>query len=130
MLCNICNQREATIHVTTIVGESMVRRDLCSECQGKVSPEDGEFEETQRHARCEYCGGQPCAGGTDFMALTLGVQKLKFMCMRCSTEYARFVGELLSQCVRPEQPEDQLVLIEQSRRQAEDHMRRWVEATR
>ena len=32
MLCNECNTREATIHLTQIVGETMTKRDLCEVC--------------------------------------------------------------------------------------------------
>jgi uncharacterized repeat protein (TIGR04138 family) len=32
MLCNQCNEREATIHITHIVGDKMTKRDLCEVC--------------------------------------------------------------------------------------------------
>ena len=32
MLCQQCHEREATIHLTQIVGEQMTRRDLCAVC--------------------------------------------------------------------------------------------------
>lgn len=32
MLCNECKKREATIHLTQIVGEKMAKRDLCEVC--------------------------------------------------------------------------------------------------
>jgi uncharacterized repeat protein (TIGR04138 family) len=35
MLCNQCNEREATVHLAQIMGEKMAKRDLCGVC-GKV----------------------------------------------------------------------------------------------
>jgi protein arginine kinase activator len=32
MLCSICNQREASVHMTQIVGNKMQKADLCEEC--------------------------------------------------------------------------------------------------
>lgn len=32
MLCSICKEREATVHLTQIVGEKMQKVDLCEEC--------------------------------------------------------------------------------------------------
>ena len=32
MLCQQCHEREATIHLTQIVGDKMTRRDLCEVC--------------------------------------------------------------------------------------------------
>lgn len=32
MLCNGCNEREATIHLTQITGDKMAKRDLCEVC--------------------------------------------------------------------------------------------------
>ncbi len=59
----------------------MQKRDLCPECFEASSPDAREFTSAQRDAKCEYCGGQPCAGGTDFLDMAMGVQKLKFMCI-------------------------------------------------
>ncbi len=44
MLCNECNTREATIHLTQIVGSKMTKRDLCEVC-GK------EFADVARSGR-------------------------------------------------------------------------------
>lgn len=37
MLCNECNTREATIHLTQIVGETMTKRDLCEVCGKSIA---------------------------------------------------------------------------------------------
>jgi hypothetical protein len=75
MRCESCHQREATCHVTCIIGDVMQKRDLCPECFEASSPDASRLASAQREARCEYCGGQPCAGGTDFLAMIMGAPK-------------------------------------------------------
>ena len=89
MLCESCHKAEATCHVCTIVDGISQSRDLCSECHEASSPEARDLSAAQREARCEYCGGQPCAGGTDNFAMMAGEQKFKFMCMLCSMEQSK-----------------------------------------
>lgn len=129
MLCEICKKNEATCHVCTIVDDEMKSRDLCIECHEASSPEAREFSAAQKDAHCEYCGGQPCAGGTDFLALATGVQKLKFMCMPCSMEHNRFVQQE-SRALQEQAPglsqQQQLALLRKINGNADKHMRQWV----
>ena len=126
MLCDNCHQREATCHVCAIEGGVMTSRDLCIECHEASSPEAGEFAAAQREARCEYCAGQPCAGGTDFLAMVTGTQKLKFMCMPCSMEHNRYVQQQLQQHTPGLSQQEQLVLLRKLDQEADKHMRKWV----
>lgn len=126
MLCDNCHQREATCHVCAVEGDVMTSRDLCVECHEASSPEAREFSAAQRDACCEYCGGQPCAGGTDVMALMTGVQKLKFMCMPCSMEHNRYVQQQLQPEVSGLSQQEQLALLQKLDSEADEHMRRWV----
>ncbi len=32
MLCRICKKKDATVHVTQIVGDKMQKQDLCADC--------------------------------------------------------------------------------------------------
>jgi len=32
MLCRVCKEKEATVHLTRIAGEAMQQLDLCEEC--------------------------------------------------------------------------------------------------
>src|SRR5438034_622836 len=111
MLCESCHQREATCHVTAILGDVIQKRDLCPECFEASSPNATGFASAQRDARCEYCGGQPCAGGTDFLAMVTGVQKLKFICMPCSVERNRYIQEALQQDALGLSQHEQLALL-------------------
>ena len=125
MLCEKCQEREATCHITTIDGGISKSRDLCSECCEAGSPEAREFAAAQREARCEYCGGQTCAGGTDFLALVTGVQKMKFMCMPCSMEHNRYIRQRIPDASELSQQE-QFAALRTLSDEADKHMKRWV----
>lgn len=126
MLCDSCHQRPATCHVVSIVEGASQIRDLCAECHEASSPEAREFAAAQREARCEYCGGQPCAGGTDFLALVTGVQKLKFMCMPCSMEHNRYVQQQLQEDTSGLSQQEQLALLRKLDEEADKHMKQWI----
>ena len=126
MLCEICHKNEATCHVYTIVDGISQSRDLCSECHEASSPEARDFAAAQRDARCEYCGGQPCGGGTDIFAMITGVQKLKFMCMPCSMEHSRFIQQHLQPDASRLSQHEQLELIRKVNDEADTHMKQWV----
>ena len=126
MLCEKCHQREATCHVSIIEGGIVKSKDLCIECHEASSPKAGEFLAAQRNARCEYCGGQPCAGGTDVLALVTGVQKLKFMCMPCSMEHNRYIRQQMQQDASGLSQQEQLALLRKLDKEADEHMKQWV----
>jgi protein-arginine kinase activator protein McsA len=125
MLCDSCHQREATCHVAGL-DDATQGRDLCPECFEASSPEAKEFVSAQREARCEYCGGEPCAGGTDFLSLVTGVQKLKFMCLPCSMEHNRYVQGQLRKGASGLSQEEQLTSLRQLNEEADQHMKQWV----
>ena len=128
MLCDSCHQRPATCHFVTIVDGAQQSLDLCSDCHEASSPEAREFAAAQRVARCEYCGGQPCAGGTDFLALVTGIQKLKFMCMPCLTEHTRYVQQRLRPHASELSQQEQLALLRRVDEEADTHMKQWGSA--
>jgi DNA-directed RNA polymerase subunit RPC12/RpoP len=101
-------------------------RDLCSECHQASSPEARDFAAAQREARCEYCGGQPCCGGTDTFAMMTGVQKLKFMCMPCSREHNRYTQQQLQRDASGLSQHEQLAFIRTVNDEADQHMKQWV----
>jgi protein-arginine kinase activator protein McsA len=114
MLCQNCHEREATCHVAAFADGISQSRDLCNECFEAEFPENMEV----RTARCQYCDGQPCAGGTDFLALVTGVQETKYMCMPCSIEHNRYVQQKSQQ--------EQLAMLRTLNIEADEHMKQWV----
>jgi hypothetical protein len=126
MLCDSCHQRPATCHIVTILDGVQQTRDLCSECHEANSPETRAFAAAMRNARCEYCGGETFADGTDFLEMVTGVQKLRFMCMPCSIEHNRYVQEQLQEGVSGLSQQDQLALLRRLAAEADKHMKEWV----
>jgi DNA-directed RNA polymerase subunit RPC12/RpoP len=108
----------------------MTKSDLCNECFEASSPAAKELSSAARAARCQYCGGQPCAGGTDFMAMGTGIQRMKYMCMPCSMEYHRFVQresrQLLAQGASNLSQMEQIAALQKVQEAAESHMKKWI----
>jgi protein-arginine kinase activator protein McsA len=126
MLCERCHKSEAACHICTIVDGISQSRNLCSECHEASSPEARDFAAAQREAHCEYCGGQPCAGGTDIFAMMTGEQKLKFMCMPCSMERNQYIQQKLQRDSSGLSQHEQLSLIRKINNDADAHMKQWV----
>jgi hypothetical protein len=129
MLCENCHQREATSCVHTVVDGVPTPKDLCADCHAASSTDVRDFLQQAENARCEYCGDGPCAGGTDFLALGTGVQKLKFMCMSCTLEHDRYVTEQLPQLLKDaagKSHQQELDLLRQLNERADEHLKQWL----
>jgi len=127
MLCEKCHQREATCHSTAIIDEVAQTSDLCSECfESSASPEASDFLAAARMARCQYCGGHPCAGGSDFFELLTGGQQMSFMCIPCSQEFLRYTQQELDRLPHGLSQQEQIAALRKLREQAETHMKDWV----
>jgi protein-arginine kinase activator protein McsA len=123
-ICDVCHERRA-IHFVCYGGTDKSSH-LCDECfESSTPPEVRESVAEVRDAHCQYCGGQPCAGGTDIFALITGVQKSKHMCMPCSMEYHRFIQQKSSDAAGLSQQE-QLAVIRKLIDEADAHMKRWL----
>lgn len=125
ILCEVCHERGATHHICYAgTGKSS---NLCEECfQASAPPDVLHCAAAVRDAHCRYCGGQPCAGGTDMFALITGVQKSKYMCMPCSMEYHRFLQQQLSPDASNLAQQAQLDVIRKLLDEADAHMKQWV----
>jgi hypothetical protein len=124
-ICEACGKRPATHHICYAgTGKSS---DLCGECfEASAPPEVRESAAAVRDAHCQYCGGQPCAGGTDMFSLITGAQRSKYMCMPCSMEYHRFLQQQFSPDASGLSQQEQLAVIRTLVDQADAHMRQWV----
>lgn len=125
MLCHKCHKREATVHLTQIIGDKVTTLDFCPECGESRVPPEKLFRET-----CHYCGGpfacttpilgQPSPGGPDHWAL----------CQRCAEELYRYASVLFSDLVSKIQ-NSQLSPQQAARYQTQSadldrHMQAWV----
>jgi hypothetical protein len=124
-VCEVCIERRATHHIC--YGGTGKSSDLCDECfQASAPPDILQSAATVRDAHCQYCGGQPCLGGTDMFALITGVQKLKYMCMPCSMEYHRFLQQQLSPDSSDLSQHEQSAVIRKLLDPVDAHMKQWV----
>ena len=66
MLCATCQQNEATVHLTTVVGLDAETVHFCKDCTPPAVP-DADLESVKRlpiiRIKCEFCGGNACSGG-------------------------------------------------------------------
>ena len=130
MQCESCHQREATCHLTIILGDAMQKRDLCEECFEASSHSAKQFTEEAREARCEYCGEQPCATGIDILALGTGIQEMKSMCMSCSAEYLSNIQKELDHLPAELSQEEQMEQIRELSKRLDAYMRHWASRNR
>ena len=124
-VCEVCHGRPATNYVCEPhLGRS---RDLCDECfQASAPLELRESAAAVRAAHCQYCGAQPCAGGTDFLAQSIGVQRTKYMCMPCTQEYLRYTQGQMQHLPAASPQQEQLAAIRRLLDAADTHMKIWV----
>jgi protein-arginine kinase activator protein McsA len=129
MLCEQCHQQEATVHLMQIVGgvvEKVVKGNLCVECFKAFNPIEAPPLTEVSHGLCQYCGAQPCSGGTDFLALTTGVRKMKFMCIACSLEHARYIRRELGRISPDLSQEEELTALRLLSVATDKHMKLWA----
>ena len=124
MLCASCQQREATCHVTSIIGDHIHKRDYCQECFEALSPGAGTLAAAA--ARCDYCGGQAFSEGTDVLALLTGVEQARFMCLPCNTEFQRYTLQELAALPAELPHQKQLSALASLRDRRDAHMKQWV----
>jgi hypothetical protein len=127
-ICEVCHERPATHHIC--YGGTGKSSHLCDPCfEISAPPEARQQAAMQREAHCEYCGGQPCAGGIDTFAMLTGIQKWIFTCMSCSMEHNRFIQQQLQQDVSGLSQQEQFEFVRTVNDEAEKHMKRWLSTT-
>jgi hypothetical protein len=126
-VCEACHERRAN-HFVCPAG-SGAGSHLCNECfDSSTPPEVRDTAAAVRAAHCQYCGAQPCAGGTDFLALATGVRQDQYLCMPCTMEHQRFVQQQLSLDDSDLSKHEQLAVLRKLLDDADAHMKRWVAA--
>jgi protein-arginine kinase activator protein McsA len=135
MLCDICQEREATNHATQIVGDVLTHSNLCNKCFEDSKPTEARDLATALQAGCRYCGGEPYSGGYDPIALLSGIYKISFMCKLCTEERSRFLRQKHPGFGEATVTKEQIAKILASRSspisiKAEEHMKKWVSEKR
>lgn len=125
-LCEKCGTRPATNFLC--LGGTGVSSSLCDECLEAGDPASASFAAEIKAARCRYCGGHPCSGGTDIFPLaTGGAQEHRWMCMSCAMEYyshvqTAFAGIAGTHLTAVKQVER----LREMQQDAEQHMKEFV----
>jgi protein-arginine kinase activator protein McsA len=135
MLCEICQEREATVHNTEIAGDVLKTRDLCDQCFQATEPEQASGLGAALKAGCRYCGGEPYAGGGAPLPDPTGAREISFMCRPCWEEYYRFFDHKIPgfvECARTATVTDDLIAkmracdMSAVFAEIEVHMKTWV----
>jgi len=135
MLCEMCKEREATVHDTVIAGDAQKSRNLCDRCFQAVEPARASDLSAALQVGCRYCGSEPYAGGGSPFPGRSGAHGISFMCKPCTEEYYRFLDQKLPgfvECARTATVTDDLIAklrasdISAIFTKIEDHMKKWV----
>jgi protein-arginine kinase activator protein McsA len=131
MLCDMCQEREATIHSTHIVGGVQRQRNLCNYCFEASKPAEACDLATALQAGCRYCGGEPHGGGGDPISGFRGARKMSFMCKACAEEYYGFLRQTWPGFGEASISDEQIAEIHASDKlaifmDAEEHMKKWA----
>lgn len=128
-ICDSCHRHPATVHSFIVQDGESKAVDLCSTCaQAAAFP--GDSASARHDSRCDYCGGQPCSGGTDLLAMAMGLQESKFMCMACSMEFLQYVRGEMRRFPQGLPHSSKIEAIRSLRERADRHMREWNQKER
>jgi hypothetical protein len=131
MLCDICHKREATIHMTHIMGDAVTPGHFCGQCYETSKRAEAHDLTAALQVGCRYCGGESYSGGNDPLATLSGTHRISFMCKPCAEEYFRHLrqkwpgfGDVAMTREQRAQihPSDVPVVF----READEHMKKWV----
>ena len=124
-LCAKCGIRAASTHVCH--GDAGKSVSLCDECLPKEDPLAAAFINEARNAKCQYCGGSPCSGGTNpFQHWHRADVAKRWMCMPCSTEYYTFIQRRLVNLSENLTQEDQNEMIRCAMDEVDSHLISYV----
>ena len=131
MRCDICQEREATVHNSFILGEVVKHSNLCEECFKASKPTEAHNLAAALQAGCRYCGGEPYTGSGHSLGGAFSPPKLSFMCKPCAKEYFRFIRQSLPHFGDADITTEQLGElrthnIAEVLTEADEHMKKWV----
>ena len=93
MLCSICHQRPATVHLTTIVDGSQHRQDFCESCARSFDL--GAAANKVTGNSCDFCGAPAIKGAGP------GGES---WCQKCAESFGRIIQEVYAETPRPADP--------------------------
>jgi protein-arginine kinase activator protein McsA len=131
MFCDICHEREATIHMTHIVGDAVSPTHFCSQCYEASKPAEARGLTAALDAGCRYCGGEPYTGSGHSPDGLSSISNLSFMCKPCAEEYFGFLRLKMPGFGSDTLTTEQAAKLAKYDRaaiftEAEEHMKKWV----
>lgn len=133
MKCELCHEREATIHSTYVVEEALTHVDLCGDCFEASAPLGARELQKGLQTGCRYCGGKPYCGSGYFHGTTdafVGPGS-GFMCKLCADEYFRYLRQKVPGFGDPDPTTEQIAEIASHDMssvlmETDNHMKKWV----
>ena len=126
MLCDVCHKREATIHNTKIVGDSLSTTNLCTECLASADPGLAQSLTSASETGCHYCGGEPDCSCPDLTAASVGAQKSCWLCSHCAQEFYDYADRKLPGLASGKFAPEQVAQVTTILAKLDQHMRQWV----
>ncbi len=126
MRCEICHEREATIHDTKVEGDVITSSNICPECFEATEPKRSQELFSIFQAGCHYCGGEPDCTAPDLSADLRGEQRLWALCKRCRREFYRFCNQKLPGFGQAKMAPEQIAQVPALLAELDEHMKKWV----
>lgn len=83
--------------------------------------------EEAKSAKCEYCGGSPCGGGTDTLGQITGAPlRVQWMCSTCSIEHHSHLLAEMNKIPEGLPNDEQMKALKKIAGETKSHMRRFV----
>ena len=128
MLCEKCQQREATYHVTNVTSgsdDAPTTSDLCRECFEASSPAARELA-IELQAGCCYCGGEPFCACPDLPAALSSGHRTRAICRLCWQEFSRVMSLKLPGMARGSITPEQAASLPAIFTELHEHMKKWI----
>jgi len=128
MLCEKCQQREATCHITNVTSgsdEAPTTSDLCSECFEASSPAARDLA-AEIQAGCCYCGGESFCACPDLAAALAGGHRTRAICKLCWQEFDRVMSSKIPSLGRGSITPKEAANLPAIFSEVHEHMKKWV----
>jgi protein-arginine kinase activator protein McsA len=137
MLCEKCQQREATHHefnvtvncdergVVPSASDTHTEGHLCDECYETSSPFAREVTAAWE-AGCVYCGGEPIMTAPNLSSALLEEDKIVVLCERCGQEFFRCMNVKFPGLAEGSITPEQIAHLKATFSEIHEQMKKWV----
>ena len=116
MLCSICKQNPATVHITTIVEGVQSRQEFCEACAPSAVPDLHGWAKRMVGKTCDYCGRAARAGAGPG-------GKERFWCQACAEAFGAILQQVYTETPRPTDSAKMVEWVERATEEADRRMR-------